>query len=67
MRGGFGSGVIWVHRILPVRHDAVIDAILDVRRGIGGAEKAGVVRLVFGEQQQGISLALEEIIAECRV
>src|SRR6516225_7014525 len=67
MRGGFGPGVVRVDRTLPVCHHAVVDPVLDIGCGIGAAEEALVVRLVFGEQQDRASLAMEEIVAQNRV
>src|SRR5215831_19814750 len=67
MRGGFCPGVVWVDRALPVCHHAVVDPVLDIGCGIGATEETLVVRLVFGEQQDRTSLAMEEIVAENRV
>src|SRR6516225_11503448 len=67
MRGGFGPGVVRVDRTLPVCHHAVVDPVLDIGCGIGATEETLVVRLVFGEQQDRTSLAMEEIVAENRV
>src|SRR5262249_19330188 len=64
VRGGLGPGIVWVDCVLPVADNAVVDPVLDIGCGIGGTEETLVVRLVFGEQQDRTSLAVEEIVAE---
>src|SRR6516162_996576 len=67
MRGGFGACVVRVDRVLPVRHHAVVDPVLDIRCWIGGAEETLIVGFVFGEQQEWLSLAIEGIVTEWRI
>src|SRR6516225_11428604 len=67
MRGGFGPGVVRVDRTLPVCHHAVVDPVLDIGCRVGGTKETLVVCLVFREQQDRTSLAMEEIVAENRV
>src|SRR6516225_560394 len=67
MRGGLGSGVVRVDRVLPVRHHTVVDPVLDIGCRIGGTEETLVVGFVFGEQQEWLSLAIEEIVTEGRI
>jgi hypothetical protein len=64
VRGGFGPGIVRVDRILPVSDDTVVDPIFDIGCWIGGAEEPLIVRVVFGEQQERASLAIEKIVAE---
>ena len=67
MRGGLGAGVVRIDRVLPARREVVIESVLDVGGGIGGAEETLVVGLVLGEQQMRLPLAIKEIVAEPRV
>jgi hypothetical protein len=62
MRCRFGSRVVRVDRVLPVRHHTVVDPVLDIRRWIGGTKETLIVGFVFGEQQEWLSLAIEKII-----
>jgi hypothetical protein len=57
-RCGLGSDALRVDRADRAMHDVIVDAILDVRSGIRGAEHPLDVALVFGEQQLGMALAL---------
>src|SRR5262249_45201313 len=62
--GDFSPGVVRVDGLLPIGHDAVVDAILDVGSGIGGPKQTLVVGLVLGKQQERVSVAIEEIVFE---
>ena len=64
VRGGLGPRLVRVDGLLPARHDIIVDPILDIRRRVGCAEQPLVVRVVFGEQQLRISVAMQQEAAE---
>ena len=64
VRGGLGPRLARVDGLLPARHDIVVDPVLDIRRRVGCAEQPLVVRVVFGEQQLRISVAMQQEAAE---
>src|SRR6516162_4296719 len=63
----FGACPGRVDRLRLAGDDAIVDAILDIGRWIGGVKETLVVGLVLGEQQGGRALAIEEVIAEFAV
>jgi hypothetical protein len=64
MRGCLGPRLVGVDGVLYAGHDMIVDPILDIRRRIGCAEQPLVVRVVFGEQQLRISVAMQHEAAE---
>src|SRR5215471_18156734 len=63
MGGSFGAGVRRVDRLLLSVHDGVVDAVFDVRIGVGRAKEPRVVGLVLGEEQRDVALTVQVALA----
>jgi site-specific DNA recombinase len=50
--------------LLPAGHDIVVDPIFDVGRRVRSAKDSVVVRVVFGEKQGRITIAVQHEVAE---
>ena len=64
---GLGARLLRVHRVRLAVDDEVVDPVLDVRAAVGHAEDPLRVRLVLGEQQRRIAVAVEVALAQRRV
>src|SRR6516162_6991937 len=53
-----------IDSVLPARHDIVVDAILDVGGRVRTAKDPLIVRIVFGEQEARIAVAMQHEAAE---
>ena len=67
MGRGFGAGLIRVHSLCLAENDAVVDAVLDVRRSVGNSKNALRVGLVLREQERNIAVAVKIELAQFRV
>src|SRR5688572_3286728 len=63
VRRGFRADMLWVHGFHPAMYDVVVDAILDIGRGVVVAVQAPVIRLVLSEEQLRRALAADLALA----
>src|SRR6516165_946393 len=64
VRRRLGPNLGRIDGLLPAGHNIVVDAILDVGRCVWTAKDPLVVRVVFGEQQARITIAMQQEAAE---
>ena len=62
--GGLRPHLLGIDRPVLTVDDVVIDSILDERRAVRDAEDSQSIRLVLGEEERGIALAVQEPFAE---
>src|SRR5208282_2282944 len=67
VRRGFSSGLPGVDRAVMSMDNVVVDPVFDVRTGVERAEEPLVVGLILGEQQSGITLAIQIPLSNIRV
>src|ERR1700693_492345 len=58
-RSGFRAGLRWIHARLSRPHDALVDTVLEVTAAADAPEPFGI-RFVFGEEQLGTTVHVEE-------